>query len=97
MGKWHNRWDVGYRKEKIIPDDEQFKRMKGFFKIKEDREAFLKTLEDAEARSKELYAVVEKEHPKTKAVHYVAAPVHHVAPVHHATVVHEPVATHVTT
>lgn len=61
----HNRWHVSYRKEKMVPDDEQFRRMKGFFKIKESREEFLKTLQDAEDRSNQLYAFVESEHPGT--------------------------------
>ena len=49
----------------ILPDEEQFKRVKSHYGIKSTREEYLDSLKQQEEKSRELYHFVINEHPRT--------------------------------
>jgi hypothetical protein len=49
----------------LVPNDEQFARLKDYFKIKDDKETYLKFLKDEELRAVAMYNDVISTHPRT--------------------------------
>ncbi|HUG94077.1 MAG TPA: vWA domain-containing protein [Planctomycetaceae bacterium] len=60
-----NRWSVQRTTAMLVPGDEQFQRVKEYFKIKDDRETYLKFLKAEELRAVEMYQQVISTHPRT--------------------------------
>eukprot|EP00913_Durusdinium_trenchii_P008958 g8424.t1 len=61
-----NRWDVGWTRQMIIPDDAQFERVRKAFRLKNvSKEEFLAKLKELERQATELYVAVEREHKGT--------------------------------
>ena len=61
----HNEWNIGWTKQMLVPDDDQFKRVKTAFKLKENREEYLEVLKKEEARSRAMFDEVYANHPGT--------------------------------
>ena len=64
-GENTNRWDVRRTSEMLVPSDEQFARLKEYFKIKDDKETYLKFLKAEELRAVAMYNEVISAHPRT--------------------------------
>jgi hypothetical protein len=60
-----NRWSWERTPTLLVPGDAQFQRLKDYFKIKEDKETYLKFLKDEEIRAVEMYHQVIRNHPRT--------------------------------
>jgi len=61
----HNEWNIGWTKQMLVPDEDQFKRVKRAFRLKESREEYLETLKKEEGRSRAMLAEVQSNHPGT--------------------------------
>ncbi len=60
-----NEWNFWRSRETLVPDEAQFARLKGFFKLKEERSEYLTMVSEEEKKSIELLDVVIKDHPGT--------------------------------
>ncbi len=61
----NNEWNIGWNKKMIVPDKEQFDRLKNAYKIKESRDEYLAMLKELELRSNTMYKEVETAHAGT--------------------------------
>ena len=64
-GKKSNEWNVRRRPKMIVPDDEQYERVKKAFGVKSSKEEYLKVLKQQEDKAREQYQYVMTEHPRT--------------------------------
>lgn len=60
-----NEWNVRRTPKMIEPDEDQYKALKGAFKLKMSREEYLKDLKDHEQKARNLFEFVITEHPRT--------------------------------
>lgn len=61
----NNRWNVQHQQDMLVPDEEQFKRVKEAFNVKVSREEYLAVLKQQEDKARALYEFVKQEHPGT--------------------------------
>lgn len=61
----HNEWNVRRTRKMLVPDTEQFERIKQAFKLSVSKEEYLKLLDDQQKLAIELYGEVQQAHPGT--------------------------------
>jgi hypothetical protein len=60
-----NEWNFWRNRQQIVPNEDQFKRLKTFFKLTMERDEYLAMVAAEETKSLELLETVKKEHPGT--------------------------------
>lgn len=60
-----NQWHVRRTPKMIEPDEDQYKALKAAFRLKMNREEYLKDLKDHETKARNLFEFVISEHPRT--------------------------------
>ena len=61
----HNEWNVHRTRKVLVPDEEQFERIKQAFKVAVSKEEYLKLLDDQQKLAVKLYGDVQQAHPGT--------------------------------
>ncbi|MEO2033341.1 MAG: vWA domain-containing protein, partial [Planctomycetaceae bacterium] len=61
----HNEWNVHRTKQMLVPDDEQFQRIKQAFKVSVTQEEYLEHLDEQRQLAEKLYDAVHQAHPGT--------------------------------
>lgn len=60
-----NVWNLARTRPQLVPDDAQFGRLKQTFRIRIERQAYLDELQAQELRARQLFDLVQEQHPRT--------------------------------